>query len=104
MSDEKGLSDKEYVSVSAAGQQIRGVAFRFPEIRGLCRTCSSAHIFRRQYSEVPTLFCQAFDISKRMPLDIMECSRYSRRGELRMDELAEMAILIDGRDAGGQYL
>jgi hypothetical protein len=78
---------------------------RFPEIVGCCRTCCNAHVTRRQYSDVPAVFCQAFGQNhNRMPLDIMECSSYQKRGETSLRDMAEVAILIDARPGSGQYL
>ena len=78
---------------------------RFPEIIGCCRTCSNAHVTRRQYSDVPAVFCQAFgQNNNRMPLDIVECSSYSKRGGVSLRDMAELAILLDPRKDSGQYL
>ena len=69
---------------------------RFPEITGLCRTCMHAHITRTRYSEVPTVICEALmNQNYRVPLDIMECSSYTRRGRLSLDDMTEIALLVD---------
>ena len=73
--------------------------------RGLCRNCSLAHITRREYSEIPVVICTGlFDRAHRVPLDIKECSSFKRRGELSLHQMHDMAMLVDDRDAGGQYL
>jgi hypothetical protein len=79
---------------------------KFPEVKGICRTCGNGLIFRREYSEVPVVRCQAFGMeNNRMPLDIKECTSYCKRGGLSLREMTEMAILLDERKhAGGQYL
>ena len=55
---------------------------RFPEVRGLCRTCDYALIRRREYSEIPTVVCRKLDKPHQVPLDVVECTGYSRRGEM----------------------
>lgn len=80
---------------------------RFPEIRGLCRTCDNAHITRRQYDEMPSIRCSALSSWHRsdgMPHDIMECTEYRKRGQLSLREMADLALLVDARKKGGQYL
>ena len=78
---------------------------RFPEIRGLCRTCRYALIRRRQYSEVPMVVCEkSYEAPIRMPLDVMECSGYFREGQMDLRDMHEIGIIIDKRKRGGQYL
>lgn len=86
------------------GEQIEGIG-RFPEVKGLCRTCSQAVIRRQAYSELPTVLCEViFNRPHQVPLDIMECSKYQRKGELSLWQMEEMATIIDSRVKGGQYL
>ena len=96
------LHDVVYARAKTLEESRQG---RFPEVRGLCRTCTKAHITRAQYDEQPRVLCDAlYGNTHYVPLDIMECSSYARRGELELRELTELAILIDPRDKGGQYL
>ncbi len=77
---------------------------RFPEIKGLCRTCECAHIIRTEYDEVPVIYCTQFEHRARMPMDVKECTRYSKVGGLSIRAATEIALLIDKRKLGGQYL
>lgn len=109
--DEQTQDDKEWERTSARAQASYAYnadaqsRIKFPEIRGLCRTCRHAVIRRRQYSEVPTVVCQVvYEQAHRMPLDIMECSAYGREGEMHLRDMHELGIIIDTRKKGGQYL
>ena len=78
---------------------------RFPEIRGLCRTCEHALIRRRQYSEIPHVICKnVYENPHRVPLDVMECSGYRREGQMDLRDIHLLGIIIDSRDRHGQYL
>mgnify|MGYP001615272828 CR=1 FL=1 len=78
---------------------------QFSEVKGLCRTCSRAMIRRRQYSEVPQVICQVnYEHPHRVPLDIMECTDYRRQGEMDVRDMHQIALIIDAREKGGQYL
>jgi hypothetical protein len=100
-----------YGSISVEGNKLeraQGVG-RFPEIKGLCRTCEHALISRRAYEEVPRIKCMyqsepGSPTAGRMPLDVMECTLYRRRGEMDLRDMAIIALKIDPRDPGGQYL
>lgn len=76
---------------------------RFSEVRGICRTCEHSFIKRRQYSEVPIVYC-TYSRMQRVPLDIMECSGYRKDGTMSLRDIHEMGLLIDTRKKGGQYL
>ncbi len=106
MSDKpQEISEGERQNILTRGEVLSEGASKFPEVRGLCRNCSQAHITRRAYSEVPTVICKSvFDHPHRVPLDIKECTGFQRRGELTLYQMNDMAILIDERQAGGQYL
>ena len=79
---------------------------KFSEIRGICRQCSHAIIFRRELEVTPTLFCRVINYNNatRMQLDIMECNNFSQRESLSLDDLSRMALLIDARQDPGQYM
>ena len=96
MSDETRKEDLE--RAAAAGHRLLSSQGRhkFPEITGLCRTCRNAHITRTQYSEVPTVICEALiGENYRVPLDIMECSSYDKKGRMSLDDMTEIALLVD---------
>ena len=78
---------------------------KFPQVTGLCRTCSRAWIWKRQYDEYPNVLCHlSYERPVRMPLDVAECTEYDRRGEPSLRELSELATLIDPRHNPGQFL
>jgi hypothetical protein len=77
----------------------------FPQVTGICRTCSKAWIWKRQYEEYPNVYCMVqYDTARVMPLDVSDCTEYERRGELSLRELADMAVLVDTRKKPGQYV
>lgn len=75
----------------------------FSTVTGLCRTCSNAFIYQREYGEEVRVRCAS--IAQYVPHDITLCTGYSRRGEPVLRDMLSMATLIDKREAaGGQYL
>lgn len=100
--------EKDIWAVERAGSRtVTGQDRRkkFDEVKGICRTCAHAMITRRQYSEVPEVMCTvSYYHPKRMPLDIMECSAYARSGEMSLRDAYEIALILDQRKPGGQYL
>ncbi len=106
MSEEESKEAKDE-KVYAIGYRITGAPGpnKFREVIGCCRTCRHAHITRRQYSEVPDILCTGiWEKPHRIPLDIMECTSYERRGEMSLREMGTLALEIDPRKKGGQYL
>ena len=106
MSDDADGSERESQRqfVLTKGEQVEGVG-KFPEIKGLCRTCSQALIRRQQYSEMPTIICEStWNRPHPVPPDIIECSKYQRKGEMTLFQMEGMATIIDERKKGGQYL
>lgn len=100
-----GDGDDLFDTVHASSRSTERGQHRFPEITGLCRTCKHAHITRQEYDEAPRVICRAvYERAHRVPLDITECSSYRRSGEMNLRELTNLAILIDPRDRGGQYI
>ena len=96
MSDED--REKALEIAASAGHRLLGAQGRhkFPEVKGLCRTCAHAHITRSQYSEVPTVICEALiSENHRVPLDIVECSSYAKRGQMSLDDMGEIALFVD---------
>lgn len=99
------LEEDDRDKVYAASRSSDEKTPRFPEVSGICRTCKNAFITRRRYEALPTVVCQAiFENPRRVHLDISECTDYSRRGELSLNSMMDMAHIIDGNDPGGQYL
>ena len=96
MSEENREKDLE--RAASTGHRLLASTGRhlFPEITGLCRTCAHAHITRTRYSEVPTVICEALiSEAHRVPLDIVECSNYARRGQMTLDDMGEIALFVD---------
>ena len=78
---------------------------KFAQVTGLCRTCSRAWIWKRQYEEYPNVLCHiSYDNPRRMPLDVAECTEYNKRGDPPLRELTDLAILIDPRHNPGQFI
>ena len=103
MSDDVDENEKIVTKAHALTDEDSRSRARFPEVKGLCRTCKNALIRRRQYSEVPQVICQAsFEYPHQVPLDIIECSDYRRTGEMHIREMQDLAIIIDPRKRGGQ--
>ncbi len=106
MTDEPDNREEIYGRVSNASRPLdQTAAGKFPQVTGLCRTCSRAWIYRREYEEYPTVFCHvSYERPKIMPLDVAECTEYDKRGDPSLRELTDMAILIDPRHNPGQFL
>jgi hypothetical protein len=69
-----------------------------PEIKGICRTCSRALIMTRgdvEHRET-IVRCGALD-NQPVPHDIVECTGYWRRGQMALDDMQEIALLVDKR-------
>jgi len=64
-----------------------------PKISGVCRTCTSSHIFERSYNNRVVVHCNALE--RDVPTDITRCNHYSKYGELTMYEMNNIATLID---------
>jgi hypothetical protein len=45
---------------------------------------------------VTTVRCGALD-NKEVPQDIMECTGYWRRGQMALDDMQEIALMVDKR-------
>ena len=99
--------DKEWQRTASLAQtrDWEGAARKFPEVTGLCRTCSQSLIRRRAYSEVPSVMCQKlWQQAHQVPLDIKECSGYERNGQMSLHDMHQLGIIVDSRKKGGQYL
>jgi hypothetical protein len=97
--------EKEQERTIAAGRRLDNSRVNFSEVQGICRTCANALIRRRQYSEVPQVICQAtFEQPHRVPLDVTECTDYKKVGEMHIRDMNDIALIIDPRKKGGQYL
>jgi len=105
-SDEESAKDKLLDQIHAAAPEDKRPP-KFPEVVGICRNCSEAFIYRRQYDTTPVLICTALlgaNGNRRIPLDITECTNYDEKGRPSLRQLAEQALLIDQRKKPGQYL
>ena len=77
----------------------------FASVKGLCRTCQRGFIRQREFDDVPEVICRAiYERPHRVPHDVMKCTDYRRRGEMDLREMTQVAVLIDKRVSGGQYL
>lgn len=67
--------------------------------------CRKSLIRQQEFGDQPEVICQAvYDKPHRVPYDIMKCTGYERRGEMDIRTMANLALLIDARPDGGQYL
>lgn len=76
----------------------------FPAVTGICRECVNAFIYQRQYGEEVTVICDTAYPPRPMPLDIIRCSRFEKRGQMSLDRMQDMAAIVDKRESSGQYL
>jgi hypothetical protein len=94
------VTEKIFETLNADKPESRNV--KFPQIKGLCRTCKYAMIIQREYEEYPMIRCNKID--QRVQLDITDCSGYVNNCELSLYDMTQMALLIDKAVPGGQYL
>lgn len=76
----------------------------FASVTGICRECSNAFMYQRQYGDEVVLICEARHPQCAVPPDVVKCSRFEKRGQLSLDRMQDMATLVDKREGGGQYL
>lgn len=65
------------------------------DTKSLCTTCSFSHITRRHSQNKRTVYCTS--ICKFIPEDISECNAYHNFTELTLQQMGNMAIVIDPR-------
>ena len=69
-----------------------------PGYVGLCFTCQHAFIYRAQRKNDPVIVCnedyrgEGRDVK---PLDIIECNRYAKHGELDLWDLVRSTKIVD---------
>lgn len=68
----------------------------------LCARCTRGHVFRRAGKLDVQVYCHAID--KAVPSDIAECSDFARQNEMTLSEMERLALRIDAREGGGQYI
>lgn len=68
-----------------------------PEIKGICRTCVRATIFTRGDVEHRETFVKCNALEQYVKHDIVECTSYWRRGQMSLDDMQEIALVIDKR-------
>lgn len=86
--------------------QLHGVkkkrSLEFIDDKSICHTCSRASIYRRGSKNASVIQCGEFGA---VPNDIEECNRHSAVTELSLDQMAQIAVLLDQRDLlRGGYL
>jgi hypothetical protein len=67
----------------------------FVDQRSLCGTCKYAAIVRQASRNTRVMFCGHF--GKVMPEDISECSVYQAINSLSLNQMVEIATIIDDR-------
>jgi hypothetical protein len=70
-------------------------AFRNRDYSGKCFSCSKAFITRVSRDNDPRIVCTAGYPERMVPLDVVECNRFERNGELEMWDLIKMHRIID---------
>ena len=68
---------------------------------GLCSDCINANVVTTEYGTVYA-YCDRFEMSISGRDAIVSCTRYSKRGELTLQEMQDIAIIIevDKKQAG----
>jgi len=61
---------------------------------GLCYDCKCLYAFKTQYGTVRGK-CYEFEVILDGVNKIMNCTRYDKKGQLSLDDMKTMAILID---------
>lgn len=94
----RGSADKELVkSLEKAASKLEGVRReQFVDERSLCGSCQYAQIMRRASKNHRVIHCGVY--GKDVPEDIVECSDYKTFMGLSLQQMAQMATLIDPRD------
>lgn len=90
-------------------QQVRPLAgirkrrsLEFVNDKSICMTCSNAAIYRRGSKNTHSIRCSRLGD---VPNDIEECNSYQSITELSLDQMVQIATLLDQRDLlKGGYL
>jgi hypothetical protein len=107
MSDEPQPTQSRYSLASALERQagnlagkVRKKALQFIDDKNICSTCRYAHIMRRGSQNSVIIFCDnvsGYD-NGRVPSDLTECNKYRNITELSLEQMADIATLLDQRD------
>jgi hypothetical protein len=97
--EEESRRDKVYSSISSRADAIkdktRTITIRAGYI-GICFQCQYAFISRASRENDPTITCQeSISAFARKPLDIVECNRFQKNGELDMWDLIKSSQILD---------
>lgn len=61
----------------------------------LCARCKHGHVYRRRGSLELVIYCQ--QMAKSVPPDIEECNKFEGSKSLDINEMTEVALIIDAR-------
>jgi len=79
-----------------ASQVLEGVrSVNWVDSKGICTTCSHAVIQRRLHKNERVIVCQ--ELRRRVPEDLAECSLHHTVTRLDLDQMSQIATLIDPR-------
>lgn len=83
-----------------AGERLESFAARDRfkiNIPGICRNCSLAHIYRTPSMNEPVVLCQEISSAsgQRVPVNILECNKFSQIGALSIWQLSQLCLDID---------
>ncbi|MGL5934184.1 MAG: hypothetical protein ACRCZI_01025 [Cetobacterium sp.] len=94
----ENLVDRLERSTAKLQARMRG---HFADDRSICTSCRWATITRQASKNKRVIKCM--QLGKIVPGDIIECSDYKTINELGLEQMAEMAVLIDvrGKVEGG---
>lgn len=82
--------------LEAENKRLSGVQREhFVDQRSLCTSCKNASIRRRESRNARIIHCNHFD--RPMPEDITECTAYAKFGSLSLQQMADIATIIDDR-------
>jgi len=95
---------KPFLSVADESKAYRGGVndqkikiFNQPE--GLCFSCQRSWIYKDQHSSGYNVFCAYHERLVSMPETIEWCNRYSKEGDLTLQDFKELATAIDPNDS-----
>lgn len=64
--------------------------------RSVCSSCRHAHITRRGSANHRVIVCR--QLGRPVPHDLSECNSYQNVTELTLQQMSDIAVLIDPRD------
>lgn len=98
--EESGPADDLYKAARPVHERVP----QFSGVTGLCRDCTHSFLYQQAYGDEIHVICDAIHPPLRMPLDIVKCSRFERRGQRSLQDLNESALHISKEPVPGQYL